>query len=298
MKRIGFRHWLVVLLLAVTAHAALLLRFQVEDTLADADSGGAGVRIALAPTQGEPQPEQVAASGEPAEAEQPAEPAPEAEPEPTPEPEPEPQPEPEPVPEPPAPEPAPEPEPEPTPVPEPAPKPQPKPEPKPQPKPTPKPEPKPEPQPKPKPAPRTQSSSDTTAAVRRNPDAQPAGGQDATNAPAQAAQTSDRTQAGSTGSVADTPPDYRSELRSWLARHKDYPRRARRLRQEGTAVLYFVMDRNGHVLNWEIRQSSGHALLDEAVEKMIKDADPLPALPDSVPMQRLALTVPVSFKLR
>ncbi|ROO26668.1 biopolymer transporter TonB [Salinisphaera orenii MK-B5] len=83
-----------------------------------------------------------------------------------------------------------------------------------------------------------------------------------------------------------------------MARSKEYPRRARRLRQEGTATLYFVMDRNGNVLEWEIRKSSGHPLLDEAVENMIKRADPLPALPDSVSMQRLALTVPVSFKLR
>ena len=58
------------------------------------------------------------------------------------------------------------------------------------------------------------------------------------------------------------------------------------------------MDRNGHVLDWEIRQSSGHELLDEAVRDMIRKADPLPALPDSVAMQRLALTVPVRFQLR
>lgn len=294
MTRFGFRHWVVVLAIAVILHGALLLRFQVSETLAAADSGGAGVRIALAPAQGEPQPEQVAADGEPADTQE------QAEPEPQPEPEPEPEPQPEPEPAPPEPEPVPEPEPEPTPVPEPEPAPKPKPEPKPQPKPAPRPEPKPQPKPKPRPAPTrpSQQPASDTATARRNPDAKPAGGQDATNSPAQAATRSNRTQAGSTGSVSDTPPDYRSELRSWLAKHKDYPRRARRLRQEGTAILYFVMDRNGHVLNWEIRKSSGHPLLDEAVEKMIKDADPMPALPDSVTMQRLALTVPVSFQLR
>jgi len=290
MMRPGLRHWAVVLVIAITAHAALLLRFQVSETLADADSGGAGVRVALAPTQGEPQPEQVAADGEPADTEAQAEP----EPEPQPEPEPEPQPEPEPTPPEPTPAPEPEPEPEPTPVPQPEPEPEPEPPPKPQPKPTPRPQPKPEPRPV---TPSPQPTRDTTTA-RRDPDAQPAGGQDATNAPAQAAQQAERTQAGSTGSVSDTPPDYRSELRAWLAQHKDYPRRARRLRQEGTAILYFVMDRNGHILNWEIRKSSGHPLLDQAVEKMIRDADPMPPLPSSVTMQRLALTVPVSFQLR
>ncbi|GAB3671779.1 energy transducer TonB [Salinisphaera aquimarina] len=296
MKRFGLRHWLVVLLLAITAHAALLLRFQVNADLADADSGGPGVRIALAPTQGEPAEEKVAADDAAEDVPPDNEPAPEPEPTP-PEPEPEPTPpppEPEPEPEP---TPVPEPEPEPTPVPEPKPAPEPKPEPKPEPPPKPRPKPKPEPAPKPAPRPQPAPAAKTSTA-QRNPNAKPAGGNDATSAPARAAQTARRTQAGATGSVSDTPPDYRSELRTWLAKHKDYPRRARRLRQEGTAVLYFVMDRDGHILNWEIRKSSGHKLLDEAVEKMIKDADPMPPLPDSVSMQRLALTVPVSFKLR
>ncbi|MES1950850.1 TonB family protein [Salinisphaera sp. S4-8] len=287
MKRIGLHHWVIVLTIAIAAHAALLVRFTLNDTIRTADTGAAGVRIALAPTQGEPQPEQVAADA----AEQQDEPAqqePEPKPEPTPEPEPTPAPEPEPTP---------EPEPEPTPVPEPKPKPQPKPEPKPQPKPEPKPQPKPKPRPEPERREQPQTATASTSA-RRDSNARPAGGQDRNNAPAKAPQTAATTQQGTTGSVSDTPPDYRAELGAWLQRYKDYPRRARRLRQEGTVLLYFVMDRNGHVLDWEIRQSSGHELLDEAVRDMIRKADPLPALPASVSMQRLALTVPVRFQLR
>ena len=285
MKRIGLHHWVIVLAIAIAAHAALFLRFQLDDTITTANTGAAGVRIALAPTQGEPQPEQVAAD---AVEQQEDTPEPEAKPEPEPEPKPEPEPEPAPEPEP---EPEPEPQPEPTPVPEPKPKPQPKPEPKPQPRPEPRPEPKPERRSEPES--RTASSS-----ARRDANAEAAGGQDRTNAPAKAPQTAQTTQQGTTGSVSDTPPDYRAELGAWLQRYKDYPRRARRLRQEGTVLLYFVMDRNGHVLDWEIRQSSGHELLDEAVRDMIRKADPLPGLPDSVSMQRLALTVPVRFQLR
>jgi protein TonB len=294
MKQIGLRHWLVVLAIALVAHAALLVRFQVEDTLSSTNTGAAGVRIALAPEQGEPKPEQVAADMAEADEAPEEEPAPEPEPQPEPEPAPEPPPQPEP-------EPTPEPEPEPTPVPEPEPEPKPKPEPKPQPEPEPAPAPRPEPKPEPRPQPEARPQpqpSKPTSTARRAQDAKPAGGQDRTSAPAQAAQTAERTQQGTTGSVSDTPPDYRSELSAWLQRYKNYPRRARRLRQEGTVVLYFVMDRSGRVLDWEIRQSSGHELLDEAVRDMIREADPLPALPDSVSMQRLALTVPVRFQLR
>lgn len=100
------------------------------------------------------------------------------------------------------------------------------------------------------------------------------------------------------GVVTDTPPSYRSKLRAWLARHKVYPRRAQRLNMEGTAVLHFVMDRNGRVLDWSIRSSSGYEMLDAAVATLITSANPMPPLPTGVSMQRLALTVPIRFKLR
>ena len=79
MKRIGLHHWVIVLAIAIAAHAALFLRFQLDDTITTANTGAAGVRIALAPTQGEPQPEQVAAD---AVEQQEDTPEPEAKPEP------------------------------------------------------------------------------------------------------------------------------------------------------------------------------------------------------------------------
>jgi protein TonB len=280
VTRIGLRHWLVVLAIALAVHAALLIRFQVQDTLTSTNNGASGVRIALAPNQGNPKPEQVAADA----AEENDAPEKQAKPEPQPKSKPEPVPEPEAKP-----------EPSPVPEPEPEPKPQPRPEPKPE--PAPKPKPKPEPRPKPQ---RESSppASESTSTAARAENARPAGGQDENNTPAQAAQAAENSQEGSTGSVSDTPADYRSELSAALQRHKNYPRRARRLRQEGTVLLYFVMDRSGRVLDWEIRESSGHKLLDEAVRDMIRKANPLPALPDSVSMQRLALTVPIRFQLR
>ena len=274
MTRIGLRHWLVVLAIALAVHAALLIRFQVQDTLTSTNNGASGVRIALAPTQGNPKPEQVAADA----AEENDAPEEEAKPEPKPAPKSEPEP---------APEPEVESEPSSVPKPEPPPKPEPKPE------PAPKPEPRPKPQRESSPP-----ASESTSTAARAENARPAGGQDENNTPAQAAQAAKKIQEGSTGSVADTPANYRSELSAALQRHKNYPRRARRLRQEGTVLLYFVMDRSGRVLDWEIRESSGHKLLDEAVRDMIRKANPLPALPDSVSMQRLALTVPIRFQLR
>lgn len=303
MNRIGLRHWLIALAIAITAHAALLVRFQVQDTLSATNTGAQGVHIALAPKQGKPITKRVAADtaekSETPEKETASAPKPktETETEPTPVPKPDtthkpkskPKHEPETKPKQQS-------EPQPEPKSEPKAKPKPKPKPKLEPKSEPEPESNPKSQPQQKREVAAASSKSTTTAPRVNK-TKPTDGKNRDNALTQAGKTTDRTQKTATGSVSDTPADYRSELSAALQRHKNYPRRARRLDQEGTVVLHFVMDRNGHLLDWEIRQSSGHKLLDDAVRDMIRQANPLPALPDSVSMQRLALTVPISFKL-
>ena len=92
--------------------------------------------------------------------------------------------------------------------------------------------------------------------------------------------------------------DYLLVLRSWLERHKRYPTRARRFGQEGTAFLYFVMNRAGDVIDYEIRRSSGHRLLDDEAERMILRAQPLPKIPESMNEAQLALVIPIEFSLR
>lgn len=92
--------------------------------------------------------------------------------------------------------------------------------------------------------------------------------------------------------------EYLTRLLNWLERHKEYPRRAQRRRQEGTAMLFFRMDRDGRVTEFRIEEGSGHALLDAEVEAMIQRAQPLPAMPDFMPQSQLELLVPVKFALR
>ena len=92
--------------------------------------------------------------------------------------------------------------------------------------------------------------------------------------------------------------DYLALVQAWLEKHKEYPYRARLRREEGIAVLYFVVDRDGRVRDSELRQSTGHALLDREVLAMIERAQPLPRVPghpNSVPLE---LIVPVRFRLR
>lgn len=105
---------------------------------------------------------------------------------------------------------------------------------------------------------------------------------------------------GETASAGGTPgpsADYMARLSAWLEKHKQYPRRAQRRRQEGTALLQFVIDREGRVIEYRIRESSGHEILDEEVAAMIERAQPLPGFPDDMPRARLELVVPIQFLL-
>ncbi|MEX0923989.1 MAG: TonB family protein [Rhodovibrionaceae bacterium] len=121
-----------------------------------------------------------------------------------------------------------------------------------------------------------------------------AGGKAGSEDSSEAGSASDSSGGGNPGEVAD----YMARLQAWLERHKEYPRHARQRRQEGTVLLFFVMDRNGRVLDYRLKQSSGYDLLDHAVEEMIQRAQPLPRMPEEMRQARLELIVPVQFFLR
>ncbi|MDP1626405.1 MAG: TonB family protein [Parvibaculum sp.] len=93
-------------------------------------------------------------------------------------------------------------------------------------------------------------------------------------------------------------PSYQQLLLAHLERHKKYPRDARRRMQEGTAQLYFRVDRKGHVLQYSLQASSGYAALDEEVLAMVKRAEPLPALPKEIAGETKDFRVPVVFDLK
>lgn len=100
------------------------------------------------------------------------------------------------------------------------------------------------------------------------------------------------------GGRPGVPPDYLRRLQAWLERHKAYPGRARRMRQQGTTLLRFAIDGEGRVLDHTVVESSGHPALDKAAARMLARARPLPRPPAGLVRTRLELTVPVRFVLR
>ena len=100
------------------------------------------------------------------------------------------------------------------------------------------------------------------------------------------------------GGAPKVEPSWQTNLMRQLQRSKRYPASAQAHKEEGVVLLSFSLDRNGHVLAHSIARSSGHADLDNEVLEMIMRAEPLPPFPESMPLARIDLTVPIRFSLR
>ena len=224
-----------------------------------------------------------------------AEPVEEKAPEPISEPEPEPEPEP-----------VPEPELEPAPVPEPKPEPQPVPEPKPESKPVPeaRKEVKPQSAPKkptkkeaPKPVAKKATSEKT---IEKQSDATSSQARDSARSPAPSnvAQSGGAT-ASQQGGIAtmvygEVHDPFLAEVKRSVESVLEYPRKARAMRMEGTAVVQFVIDTSGRLESLELHKSAGKPLLDKMALKAVRRAQRL----WSKPQKTVRLRFPIRFELR
>ncbi len=78
---------------------------------------------------------------------------------------------------------------------------------------------------------------------------------------------------------------------------RDYPLRARRLRQEGTAEVVVKVGADGKVKDITVTRSSGHRLLDEEAVERVRSVLPLPKAPPDLRGREFSIQVPISFKL-
>ncbi|GGE52712.1 hypothetical protein GCM10007421_28950 [Halopseudomonas oceani] len=103
--------------------------------------------------------------------------------------------------------------------------------------------------------------------------------------------------AATSGGMGGASTDYKAKVAASLARHKRYPHASRRRREEGVAILSFVIHRDGSVTDAQIRESSGYPRLDRAVMKMLEDASPFPPFSDDMSEDQMPLRIPVDFKV-
>lgn len=181
--------------------------------------------------------------------------------------------------------------------PEPEPAPKPEPEQKRKPKPDPRPEPKPEqkPKPEPKPEPELMSDSHSAKQAEASSTTKPASELDKANSSVatQATGSGDRVE---TGGNPAAKQSYLLKVLNRIARHKRYPRSARRDGVTGVVQVRFTIEPNGSVKNIQLITTSGDSRLDKEAQDMLLRATP-PSIPRELGKSSLDLTLPIEFKL-
>jgi len=97
-------------------------------------------------------------------------------------------------------------------------------------------------------------------------------------------------------SPQDLEPSYLETISAWLERRKSYPMAARRRGLEGEVVVRLQLDNRGNVVSCGLARSSGHALLDDAVLRLVHGSQPFPTSQggEQIPV----FLVPVRFNLK
>ena len=89
--------------------------------------------------------------------------------------------------------------------------------------------------------------------------------------------------------------EYAAYMSAWVARverigNLNYPDEARRQQLHGQLVLTVAINRDGSVKDIEVIQPSGHKLLDEAAERIVRLAAPFPPIPAEGGIDELYVT--------
>jgi protein TonB len=92
--------------------------------------------------------------------------------------------------------------------------------------------------------------------------------------------------------------DYSAIVSGAVAKKQVYPRMALMRRWQGTANLKLEIAADGNLKALSVKHSSGFEILDDQAMKMVKQAMPLPALPDSLRGREFVIDIPVAFKLQ
>lgn len=97
----------------------------------------------------------------------------------------------------------------------------------------------------------------------------------------------------------------RAEITDWqkslvlaLNAGKDYPRRAREARAEGTTTVAFTLDHYGQIKAREVSKSSGWPVLDKAALDIFDRLKTLPAPPAAMGAGPFNLAIPISYRFR
>lgn len=89
--------------------------------------------------------------------------------------------------------------------------------------------------------------------------------------------------------------NYEDQVLLWLKRHGSYPYDAAVFRLEDTVTLEFAINRKGEILYHYLVKKSKYPLLNNAIDRMMKRASPVPPIPPEIAKNEIVFTIPVHF---
>ncbi len=90
---------------------------------------------------------------------------------------------------------------------------------------------------------------------------------------------------------------YQRSVQQKIERQKNYPRRAKRMRQQGIVKVGFSLSKNGVMSNLRIVQSSGITSLDNATLQAVKKVGRFPVFPAGINKQSISYIIPIAYQL-
>jgi protein TonB len=102
---------------------------------------------------------------------------------------------------------------------------------------------------------------------------------------------------GEAASLEHARISYQDMIATLLARAKRYPERALKRRVTGEGAIRLEISADGSLASFQILRSTETVLLDEELRAMVERAAPFPAFPSDLRKNRLALVVPIAFRL-
>jgi len=91
--------------------------------------------------------------------------------------------------------------------------------------------------------------------------------------------------------------EYLAALHRALQDAMKYPRRAKRRRLEGVALVEFTVYREGRLEGIQLREGSGFPILDEAALNTVRSIKQFKPIPEKLAKNMLTLAIPIRFEL-
>jgi periplasmic protein TonB len=101
-----------------------------------------------------------------------------------------------------------------------------------------------------------------------------------------------------TSNRSNAVPTWKTQILALLERNKRYPEAAQSRHQQGTAQVFFSLDRQGRVIDSRVVRSSGASTLDDEALALLRRAQPFPPPPPELAGPRVDLSVPIRFNLK